>query len=75
MVYNVANEIDYEFDGAWTSIHGIHDNGPRDHGVWRLTLTAYNVKMTLPWDTALLHRPPQLLLEEARSTFGRLGIR
>ena len=22
-------------------IPGIHDNGPRDHGVWRLTLTAY----------------------------------
>ena len=37
----VANEIDYEIDDAWTSIHGIHDNGPRDHGVWRLTLTAY----------------------------------
>ena len=39
----VANEIDYEIDDAWTSIHGIHDNGPRDHGVWRLTLTAYYV--------------------------------
>ena len=37
----VANEIDYEIDDAWTNIHGIHDNGPRDHGVWRLTLTAY----------------------------------
>ena len=23
----VANEIDYEIDYAWTSIHGIHDNG------------------------------------------------
>ena len=23
----VANEIDYEIDDAWTSIHGIHDNG------------------------------------------------
>ena len=33
----IANEI----DDAWTNIHGIHDNGPRDHGVWRLTLTAY----------------------------------
>ena len=33
----VANEI----DDAWTNIHGIHDNGPHDHGVWRLTLTAY----------------------------------
>ena len=30
-----------EIDDAWTNIHGIHDNGPRDHGVWRLTLTAY----------------------------------
>ena len=38
----VANEIDYEIDDAWTNIHGIHDNGPRDHGVWRLTLTAYS---------------------------------
>ena len=37
----VANEIDYEIGDAWTNIHGIHDNGPRDHGVWRLTLTAY----------------------------------
>ena len=23
----VANEIDYEIAVAWTSIHGIHDNG------------------------------------------------
>ena len=30
-----------EIDDAWTNIHGIHDNG-RDHGVWRLTLTAYS---------------------------------
>ena len=37
----VANEIDNEIDKAWTNIPGIHDNGPRDHGVWRLTLTAY----------------------------------
>ena len=37
----VANEINYEIDDAWTNIHGIHDNGPRDHGVWRLTLAAY----------------------------------
>ena len=22
-------------------MHGIHDNGPRDHGVWRLTLALY----------------------------------
>ena len=36
----VANEIDYEIDDAWTNIHGIHDNRPRDHGVWHLTLTA-----------------------------------
>ena len=39
----IANEIDYEIDDAWTNIHGIHDNGPRDHGVWRLTLTAYSL--------------------------------
>ena len=39
--YAVANEIDNEIDKAWTNIPGIHDNGPRDHGVWRLTLTAY----------------------------------
>ena len=38
----VANEIDYEIDDAWTNIHGIYDNGPCDHGVWRLTLTAYS---------------------------------
>ena len=28
----------------WQSVNhipGIHDNGPRDHGVWRLTLSAY----------------------------------
>ena len=37
----VANEIDNKIDKAWTNIPGIHDNGPRDHGVWRLTLTAY----------------------------------
>ena len=37
----IANEIYYEIDDAWTNIHGIHDNGTRDHGVWRLTLTAY----------------------------------
>ena len=40
---NVANEIDNEIDKAWTNIPGIHDNGPRDHDVWRLTLTAYTV--------------------------------
>ena len=33
----IANEI----DDAWTNILGIHNNGPRNHGVWRLTLTAY----------------------------------
>ena len=38
----VANEIDNEIDKAWTNIPGIHDNGPRDHGVWRLTLKAYS---------------------------------
>ena len=30
----VANEIDYEIDYAWTSIH---DNGHVVTGVWRLT--------------------------------------
>ena len=38
--YAIANEIDYEIDDVWTNIHGIHDNGPRDQGVWPLTLTA-----------------------------------
>ena len=48
----IANEIDYEIDDAWTSIHGIHDNGTRDHGVWRLTLTAYtNIKI---WESCAL---------------------
>ena len=37
----IANEIDKEIDKASTNIPGIHDNGPRDHDVWRLTLTAY----------------------------------
>ena len=37
----VPSEIDNEIDKAWTNIPGIHDNGPRDHGLWRLTLTAY----------------------------------
>ena len=46
----VPNEIDYEIDNAWTNIHGIHDNGPRDHGVWRLTLTAYCIQyFTVEW--------------------------
>ena len=44
----VANEIDYEIDDAWTNIHGIHGNGPRDHGVWRLTLTAYTWEILMP---------------------------
>ena len=47
----VANEIDYEIDNAWTNIHGIHDNGPRDHGVWRLTLTAYLRHLHTPHST------------------------
>ena len=25
-------------------IHGIYDNGPHDHGVWRLTLTVYSLE-------------------------------
>ena len=43
----VANEIDYDIDDAWISIH---DNGPRDHGVWRPTLTG-----VLPYLHYLLH--------------------
>ena len=35
----VANEIDYEIDYAWTCIHAWQRT--RDHGVWRLTSTAY----------------------------------
>ena len=30
----VTNEIYYEIVDVWINIHGIHDNGPRDHGVW-----------------------------------------
>ena len=34
-------------------IPGIHDNGPRDHGVWRLTLTApwlpFTISVMLGW--------------------------
>ena len=30
-----------KIDKAWTTFLGIHDNGPRDHGLWCLTLTAY----------------------------------
>ena len=37
----VANEIDKRNWQSVNHIPGIHDNGPRDHGVWRLTLTAY----------------------------------
>ena len=37
--------IAYEIDKwNWQSVNhipGIHDNGPRDHDMWRLTLTAY----------------------------------
>ena len=49
----IANEIDNEIDKAWTNIPGIHDNGPRDHGVWRLTLTAYSsTNLSLEMSTA-----------------------
>ena len=51
----VTNEIDYETDDAWTSIHGIHDNGPVDHGVWRLTLTAYKHLSNLSNYTEYMH--------------------
>ena len=35
---------EWNWQANWQSVNhipGIHDNGPRDHGVWRLTLTAY----------------------------------
>ena len=49
---------EWNWQGNWQSVNhilGIHDNGPRDHGVWRLTLTAYLAKIPLrcPCDTAL----------------------
>ena len=34
----------------WQSVNHIpriYDNGPRDHGVWHLTLTAYNIRFRL----------------------------
>ena len=37
----VSNEINKQNWQSVNHIPGIHDNGPRDHGVWRLTLTAY----------------------------------
>ena len=41
-----------EIDKAWTTdIPGIHDNGPRDQALWRLTLTAY-------CQVKFLHPPP-----------------
>ena len=39
----IANEIDKRNWQSVNHIPGIHDNGPRDHGLWRLTLTAYIV--------------------------------
>ena len=55
----VANEIDYEIDDAWINILGIHDNGPRDHGVWRLTLTAYVPQqiIIMPWSVTVHNFP------------------
>ena len=41
----IANEIDKRNWQSVNHIPGIHDNGPRDHGLWRLTLTAYTLKM------------------------------
>ena len=45
--------IDNEIDKAWTNIPGIHDNGPRDHGVWRRTLkiiwSTCNMSLTTCW--------------------------
>ena len=39
----IANKIDKRNWQSVNHIPGIHDNGPRDHGVWRLTLTAYRL--------------------------------
>ena len=38
---------EWNWQGNWQSVNhipGICDNGPRDHGVWRLTLTAYYIR-------------------------------
>ena len=40
-VHAIANEIDKRNWQSVNHIPGIHDNGPPDHGLWRLTLTAY----------------------------------
>ena len=37
----IANEIDKRNWQSVNHIPGIHDNGPHDHSLWRLTLTAY----------------------------------
>ena len=38
----------WNWQGNWQSVNhipGIYDNGLRDHGLWRLTLTAYTIKI------------------------------
>ena len=48
--------MDNEIDEAWTSIPGIHDNGPCDHGVWRLTLTAYIALHIYDWQGGVFQK-------------------
>ena len=47
----VQSSMKYTFyKQNWQSVNhipGIHDNGPPDHGLWRLTLTAYWTSMVL----------------------------
>ena len=43
-----TSEIDIAYH-----IPGIHDNGPRDHELWRRTLTAYYLLMTSTPDHAV----------------------
>ena len=65
-----------EIDKAWTNIPGIHDNGPRDHGLWRLTLTAYwmqSLLKTEPNSMGRRHFPCQTSFPQASSPVLRTG--
>ena len=57
----VKSAIAYEIDKRnWQSVNhipGIHDNGPRDQGLWRPTLTAYWGIKTISLDLQLLYTP------------------
>ena len=46
-LHAVSNEIDKRNWQSVNHIPGIHDNGPPDHGLWRLTLTAYSMRWVL----------------------------